>query len=463
MKDEFKGFYSLQQEQLKTLWNNAVIIFDANVLLNLYRYQQSTTEQMLQLIERLKDRVWIPYHVGLEYQRNRPKVIASQNTKFSEVEDIISKGTSAIRSNLEKLQLQKRHSTIDPEPFLEAMNSATEAFVSELNKLKADHLSVVGEDVIRNRLDELLRDRVGAKPDSQKAIDELENKAEVRFKNKVPPGYMDDEKEQSDEPVFSYANLTYRRKYSDYIVWSQIVEYAQSSKVSDLVFITDDNKEDWWLKVKQNGVKTISPRPELIGEITEIAKVQRFHMYSSEGFIKYTNELLQAGVSDEAIEEVREVASVTRKTAFDSNYIRTTKMAMRRWLSAYCGDNYELVYDKGPTFAIWEHEGRITAFYLNIVHNFRVEQFSHLKRFMLLGHHHAAHYGADEIVCVFVMPDAPVASIVRALLISNKDEFPLTTVMTGIAERLEGSSEVSGFNLIGTFEIGQGQEEVPAE
>ena len=68
------------------------------------------------------------------------------------------------------------------------------------------------------RLDSLLLGRIGSKPENQKAISILENEAEERFKNKVPPGYMDNDKEKSDEPIFSYGNLTYQRKFSDYIV-----------------------------------------------------------------------------------------------------------------------------------------------------------------------------------------------------------------------------------------------------
>lgn len=33
MKNEFKGFYSLQDEDFKRLWKNAIFVFDANVLL----------------------------------------------------------------------------------------------------------------------------------------------------------------------------------------------------------------------------------------------------------------------------------------------------------------------------------------------------------------------------------------------------------------------------------------------
>jgi hypothetical protein len=53
MKDEFKGFYKLDEAEFKCLWENAVFVFDTNVLLNLYRYQESTTGQLIKVIEQL--------------------------------------------------------------------------------------------------------------------------------------------------------------------------------------------------------------------------------------------------------------------------------------------------------------------------------------------------------------------------------------------------------------------------
>ncbi|NJM11835.1 MAG: hypothetical protein HC889_08085 [Synechococcaceae cyanobacterium SM1_2_3] len=31
-----------------------------------------------------------------------------------------------------------------------------------------------------------------------------------------------------------------------------------------IVFVTDDEKEDWWLTIESKGEKTIGPRPELL-------------------------------------------------------------------------------------------------------------------------------------------------------------------------------------------------------
>lgn len=35
MKEQFKGYYNLSNSEFEELWDNAIFIFDTNVLLNL--------------------------------------------------------------------------------------------------------------------------------------------------------------------------------------------------------------------------------------------------------------------------------------------------------------------------------------------------------------------------------------------------------------------------------------------
>lgn len=371
MKDEFKGFYSLNESERRVLWDKAVFVFDANVLLNLYRYQESTTEQLLFVIDKLKDRVWIPYHVALEYQRNRLKVISDQNVKFSDVSAIVKKGSASIRTGLDNLNLRKRHSTIAPEIFLQSIDDTVNKFLSELDELEKAHYSVLSEDKIRLRLENLLAGNIGKKPVSQEAVDKLEKEADKRYINKQPPGYMDEKKERAGEPVFSYGSINYQRKYSDYVVWSQILEYASKNGLTDLVFVTDDSKEDWWLKVSQNGEKTISPRPELTSEIFMQTGVERFHMYSSDGFLKYSNEMLSFGVTEAAIEEVRDVSRVRDISLVNHEMLHESMHALEavtEWLSRKYGSECVYISNSDSGFDIEATlAGKNVAFDIKIV------------------------------------------------------------------------------------------------
>ncbi|MBB6342042.1 hypothetical protein HNP49_002210 [Pseudomonas fluvialis] len=456
MQDEFKGFYSLENEDFKHLWKNAFFVFDTNVLLNFYRYQESTTKQLIKVIEQLKERVWIPYHVALEYQRNRLKVIANQNAKFSEVRKVIEKGTSTLKGELDNLNLKKRHSTIEPESFINDLNSAKEKFLEELDRLEENHFSVINEDQIRIQLDSLLKGRIGPKPEDQNAIKHLEREAEERFKNKVPPGYMDDNKENSEEPIFSYGNLTYQRKYSDYIVWSQIINFANSNSPSDLIFVTDDNKEDWWLKVKQNGEKTISPRPELIGEILEKTRIQRFHMYNSENFLKFANEALSVEISKEAIQEVRDVTRVRDRERARiytlRNMGRSAVKVVYEWLSGRYGEDCLSFTHHAPVDIIAKVNGKTIAFNVKALRQPH-HPTDRLYQSIYESHYFTTKYNFDELVLVLVAPNTEHIDQIKRIINRKSTDLPPTSIILGISDFNEDTGIYSGFIQHDEFRI----------
>src|SRR5687768_480826 len=91
MKNVFPGYYSLSEKELKKLWKECTFIVDTNVLLNLYRYQKETSDELLKVLRKLSDRLWIPFQVGLEYQENRLNVINEQVDMYHRVMDVLDK------------------------------------------------------------------------------------------------------------------------------------------------------------------------------------------------------------------------------------------------------------------------------------------------------------------------------------------------------------------------------------
>jgi len=77
MRDLFPGFYYSypQGEELSKLWEEAIFVFDANMLLNVYRYSSKALDRYLDILNHLKHKIWIPYQVANEYQENREEVI----------------------------------------------------------------------------------------------------------------------------------------------------------------------------------------------------------------------------------------------------------------------------------------------------------------------------------------------------------------------------------------------------
>ncbi|USD68118.1 PIN domain-containing protein [Vibrio sp. SCSIO 43136] len=308
MKNMFRSFKKLNDEELKELWEKAVFVFDTNVLHGVYRYQSSTCQEVLDLMERLKDRIWIPHHVVLEYHRNRQAVINGQHNKFSETKKAVKKAVHTLTEDLAKLQLKKRHSQINPDPLLDGIEKLTKEYFEELDVQEKTCLKVESEDHLLERISNLLDSRVG-KPPEDKDIADIMNEGKKRYAAKLPPGYKDANKEKEADNKYSYGGVAYERQYGDLIVWKQLIAYAKETNKTHLIFVTDDNKEDWWQIVQG---KTVGFRSELLDEVYTETDLEVFNAYSLGSFLANAKQFLpeSKAVSDDAIVEVKEAADL---------------------------------------------------------------------------------------------------------------------------------------------------------
>ena len=75
MRNAIPEYLEYSDEEKKKLWENATFVFDTNVLLNLYRYSKETREALLSSMEKIKDRIWLPYQIAYEFMKNREETI----------------------------------------------------------------------------------------------------------------------------------------------------------------------------------------------------------------------------------------------------------------------------------------------------------------------------------------------------------------------------------------------------
>ena len=317
MKGLFPEYTGAQPESYAEVWKQAVFVFDTNVLLNLYRYQTATRDQLLSVLDHLSGQVWVPHHVALEFHRNRQVVIGDQSKRFSEVRKVVTSYRSELVSDLEKLQLHQRHSLINPDQLLTGVRDLTEGFLKELEQLEGAQQKLTGSDPLLQKIEAVFEGKVGPPPEDQGAVDEIYKEAERRFELQIPPGYLDAVKDKDEVDSYASGGILYKRKFGDVLVWKQLLKHLNEEKAKSVVFVTDDNKEDWWRKINSNGPKTIGPRPELIDEARREGGVETFLMYNPEGFLKFSKEFLQAQVSEETLREVRDV-SASRATVHQS-------------------------------------------------------------------------------------------------------------------------------------------------
>lgn len=287
MKSAFPGHFANNSESINRLWGESIIALDANVLLDLYRYSDSTRAAFLNVLDLLKDRIWISHQVAAEYFSNRLGVISDQAKHY---EDAIK--------NLEKLKVgfesQKQHPFVASNTLAGFVDSF-ERVVSELRASKEAHEQRINDDEIKEVLGALFDGRVG-QPYADDKLEELVVAGAERYKNKVPPGFKDSKKP---------AGETLRERcvpYGDYIGWSQVMDYS-ISKSCGVILVTGDAKEDWWLK---HSGRTLGPLPDLVEEFMS-KTTHSFYMYPPDRFLEYANNYLRQEASPEAVEEIREV------------------------------------------------------------------------------------------------------------------------------------------------------------
>lgn len=278
MREQFPGYSKKTKEELKELWTNSIITFDANVLLDLYRYSKETREAIIELISKFKDSVFLTYQAALEYNRNRYEVISEQEKSYNSFIDKIN-------------QIESELSAKSKPPFLS--DSLHDSIINVFQNVKKEVESSVEnfnqmeqKDQIFENLSEIFEKRITENFPEEK-LEEIYSEGKSRYEKGIPPGYKDIKKNGN-------------AKYGDLILWKQILEKAKSDKKS-VILITNEKKEDWIWQLK-NG-KVIGPRQELVAEMRVINNLD-FHIYSSEKFLRFGQDHLQEQINKEALKEM---------------------------------------------------------------------------------------------------------------------------------------------------------------
>ena len=123
MKNKLSEYYKLDDNELKRHWQEDLFSLDANVLLNLYRYTPKTRDTFFDLLDKIKDRVWISYQAAFEYQKNRLIVINKQHEAYNEIRTILENKRNEIEA---KLNDYKRHPYLQTEELKRQIQSAFE-------------------------------------------------------------------------------------------------------------------------------------------------------------------------------------------------------------------------------------------------------------------------------------------------------------------------------------------------
>lgn len=279
----------MTEEVVKDILEHGIIVFDTNVLLNLYFYTTETKNKMIGVMEKYKDRLWMPYQVGWEYFNNRENKIEILRGSCDKIKAKVKESKDGFAKLLD--DNFKRHPYIVREKLKELFNKGLESVEKELNTLQAKDPDYAKNDTVWQKLTDLYDGRVGDDYDLDR-LNAIYLEGEKRYALEIPPGYCDikDKKDRGS-----------RHLYGDLIIWKMSIEHAAEIG-ADLIFVTEDKKPDWYDKKKQ------LPRKDLMCEFRKESNGQSVLLCDQEGFLRLVEKHLGEGMDEEAMEEIKDVA-----------------------------------------------------------------------------------------------------------------------------------------------------------
>lgn len=300
--------YELNADKEKELWNDSIVIFDTSALIDFYYYPKETRQEIFdKIFSKLKNRLWIPYHVQFEYLKNRKGIIEKTIIEnYSPIKKEKIKGINLAKSKILKISEQIKKDTLKPEkhPFLpqekidefieftKEIDKRVQQFekdlLEEIEKQENEIKSLHRNDTILKAFEDNIE--VGSEL-THSEIMQIVSEGKLRYEFEIPPGYKD-LKEKIGTQIFG-----------DLIVWKQILSYAKDEN-KNVIFICNDLKIDWCYKDSRNRIK--SPREELIKEFNDNNQ-KYFWMYNQSQFVYKAKELLEIDIADAKIEEISNI------------------------------------------------------------------------------------------------------------------------------------------------------------
>lgn len=237
--------------------NNYIVVLDANILLKIYRSSPDYAEFALECLDSIKDYVCIPFNVYWEYEKHRKneysKKVKSIENSAKMCYQLISSIEHKIRGQCEEL-LKNGYPNIDElvDNLIKTVGNLEDKFDSYfMEHQNLEFLNNWDEDKVLS-----LMNAFHKMPEpSASFIYRQCQEGEYRYKAKTPPGYKDEKKDGVS-------------KYGDLLVWTETYNYAASNN-KNIIFVTDDVKEDWWEKLDDGRILF---RRELVKEFSRNTK-----------------------------------------------------------------------------------------------------------------------------------------------------------------------------------------------
>jgi hypothetical protein len=289
LEEWFPAYHPKSSTAKQALTREALVVLDANVLLDLYRYIPKTREELLNALARVGDRLWVPHQAAKEFHDRRFNAIANQERAFSDALAGMEEARKSIRRNLNQLQqscsIPECEFAVEYEEVSRAIGLIEDKTRDQQRKVDIDIESAKSGDHLLQELTKLLKGKVGP-PFTRQRLQTLYEQGERRYNEQIPPGFEDGDKPSPG-------------KYGDLVLWEQILTEAQIRSLPVLL-VSREQKRDW---VRRRDAHILGPHPSLEEEFRErVGKT--FHIIQPGEFLGLATGALAASVSSATFEAV---------------------------------------------------------------------------------------------------------------------------------------------------------------
>lgn len=268
MKKHFPLFYTDTIADKNAAIKEGYIFLDTNVLLHFFRLGESFSKTFFQILDKVKERVFIPYQVAKEYHPKYLELCVSLRKTYLNAIDYLTQ----LQNPLDQLNSKKADYTrfFDKE----TRQECDELFSQQINTIKHKYEKEIEfltkeleNSALFNKIAGFFSDKVLEQLDPD-FLEKTREQGKVRYDKKIPPGYKDSKKDEN--------------AFGDLIIWEEIINcVASKDDIRYAILVSDDIKEDWVLEIA--GEKH-GPRRELIEEFNQKAHA-RFICMSVATFI----------------------------------------------------------------------------------------------------------------------------------------------------------------------------------
>lgn len=259
-----KSILSRKGKGINEIFKNAIFVLDTNSLLVPYNIGKENIEKIGKTYKGLisKDKLYIPEHALREFAKNRSLRIAEL---FTNIDNHLS--------SLPALKLFEYPILGELEAYKELKKSRdtivehVKDYKKNLEDLKSGILDWNWSDPVTNMYQDTFTENIIISPSGTE--EELIKEYQSRINDDIPPGNKDKSKDTN--------------AIGDYLIWKSILELGKAKK-KDVIFVSNDEKNDWLLKGNQ---KSISTKFELVDEFYRVTEGFDFMSITFNSFLNY--------------------------------------------------------------------------------------------------------------------------------------------------------------------------------